>query len=136
VFKLKNIITKRMNIDNTSSQMRKGILEFCILSVIKQGEAYPSDIITKMKSANLNIFEGTLYPLLTRLKNAELLTYRWVESNSGPPRKYFSLTEKGNEFYNELATTWKELSDAVEKITEQEIEKPSDSISTENDIKE
>jgi PadR family transcriptional regulator PadR len=125
-----------MNIENTSSQMRKGILEFCILSVIKQGEAYPSDIITKMKSANLNIFEGTLYPLLTRLKNAELLTYRWVESNSGPPRKYFSLTEKGNEFYNELATTWKELSDAVEKITEQEIEKPSDSISTENDNKE
>jgi len=134
VFKLKNIITKRMNIENTSSQMRKGILEFCILSVIKQGEAYPSDIITKMKSANLNIFEGTLYPLLTRLKNAELLTYRWVESNSGPPRKYFSLTEKGNEFYNELATTWKELSDAVEKITQQEIEKPSDSTSTENDI--
>jgi len=125
-----------MNIENTSSQMRKGILEFCILSVIKQGEAYPSDIITKMKSANLNIFEGTLYPLLTRLKNAELLTYRWVESNSGPPRKYFSLTEKGNEFYNELATTWKELSDAVEKITEQEIEKPSESISTENDNKE
>jgi PadR family transcriptional regulator PadR len=135
VFKLKNIITKRMNIENTSSQMRKGILEFCILSVIKQGEAYPSDIITKMKSANLNIFEGTLYPLLTRLKNAELLTYRWVESNSGPPRKYFSLTEKGNEFYNDLATTWKELSDAVEKITEQEIEKPSDSISTEDDNK-
>ncbi len=124
-----------MNIENTSSQMRKGILEFCILSVIKQGEAYPSDIITKMKSANLNIFEGTLYPLLTRLKNAELLTYRWVESNSGPPRKYFSLTEKGNEFYNELATTWKELSDAVEKITEQEIDKPSESISTENDNK-
>jgi PadR family transcriptional regulator PadR len=108
-----------MNIDNTASQMRKGILEFCILSVIKQGEAYPSDIIEKMKSANLNIFEGTLYPLLTRLKNAELLTYRWVESNSGPPRKYFSLTEKGNEFYKELKSTWNELSDAVKTITTQ-----------------
>ena len=108
-----------MNIENTSSQMRKGILEFCILSVIKQGEAYPSDIIEKMKAANLNIFEGTLYPLLTRLKNAELLTYRWVESNSGPPRKYFSLTEKGNEFYKELETTWNELSDAVKLITQQ-----------------
>jgi PadR family transcriptional regulator PadR len=108
-----------MNIENTSSQMRKGILEFCILSVIKQGEAYPSDIIEKMKAANLNIFEGTLYPLLTRLKNAELLTYRWVESNSGPPRKYFSLTEKGNEFYKELETTWNELSDAVKTITAQ-----------------
>ena len=110
---------RHMNIENTSSQMRKGILEFCILSVIKQGEAYPSDIIEKMKSANLNIFEGTLYPLLTRLKNAELLTYRWVESNSGPPRKYFSLTEKGNDFYKELETTWTELSDAVKIITQQ-----------------
>ena len=106
-----------MNIDNTASQMRKGVLEFCILSIIKLGEAYPSDIIDKMKSANLNILEGTLYPLLTRLKNAEFLTYRWVESNSGPPRKYFSLTEKGAKFYEELEATWKELAGAVETIT-------------------
>ncbi|MEX0635118.1 MAG: PadR family transcriptional regulator [Ferruginibacter sp.] len=106
-----------MNIDNTASQMRKGVLEFCILSVIKQGEAYPSDIIDKMKEANLNIFEGTLYPLLTRLKNAELLTYRWVESNSGPPRKYFSLTQKGAQFYGELEATWNELANAVQALT-------------------
>ena len=108
-----------MNIENTDSQMRKGVLEFCILSVIKLGEAYPSDIIDKMKAANLNILEGTLYPLLTRLKNAELLTYRWVESNSGPPRKYFLLTEKGAAFYNELETTWVELANAVETLTGQ-----------------
>jgi PadR family transcriptional regulator, regulatory protein PadR len=106
-----------MNIDNTASQMRKGVLEFCILSIIKLGEAYPSDIIDIMKSANLNILEGTLYPLLTRLKNAEFLTYRWVESNSGPPRKYFSLTEKGAKFYEELEATWLELAGAVETIT-------------------
>ncbi|MEO6219807.1 MAG: PadR family transcriptional regulator [Ginsengibacter sp.] len=106
-----------MNIDNTSSQMRKGVLEFCILSIIKLGEAYPSDIIDKMKLANLNILEGTLYPLLTRLKNAEFLTYRWVESNSGPPRKYFSLTDKGADFYKELESTWLELANAVEAIT-------------------
>ena len=106
-----------MNIDNTASQMRKGVLEFCILSVIKLGEAYPSDIIDKMKAANLNILEGTLYPLLTRLKNAEFLTYRWVESNSGPPRKYFSLTDKGAAFYQELETTWLELANAVDAIT-------------------
>lgn len=106
-----------MNIENTASQMRKGVLEFCILSVIKLGEAYQSDIIDVMKSANLQILEGTLYPLLTRLKNAELLTYRWVESNSGPPRKYFSLTEKGAAFYKELETTWNELAGAVETIT-------------------
>lgn len=97
--------------------MRKGVLEFCILSVIKMGEAYPSDIIDKMKAANLNILEGTLYPLLTRLKNADFLTYRWVESNSGPPRKYFSLTKKGAEFYKELEATWLELANAVDEIT-------------------
>lgn len=107
-----------MNIENTASQMRKGVLEFCILSVIKQGEAYPSDIIEKMKAANLNILEGTLYPLLTRLKNAEFLTYRWIESNSGPPRKYFSLTEKGAAFYKELEATWNELANAVKALSE------------------
>jgi PadR family transcriptional regulator len=107
-----------MNIDNTQSQMRKGVLEFCILSIIKQGEAYPSDIIEKMKEAKLDILEGTLYPLLTRLKNAELLTYRWVESSSGPPRKYFTLTEKGDTFYKELETTWNELANAVHQLTQ------------------
>ena len=105
-----------MNIDNTQSQMRKGILEFCILSVIKKGEAYPGDIVDEMRQAGLQILEGTLYPLLTRLKNAEMLTYRWVESPSGPPRKYFSLTEKGHAFYEELGKTWQELSEAVNKV--------------------
>ncbi len=109
-----------MNIENTASQMRKGVLEFCILSIIKQGEAYPSDIIERMKSANLNILEGTLYPLLTRLKNAEFLTYRWIESNSGPPRKYFSLTEKGAAFYKELEATWNELASAVKELSNAE----------------
>ncbi len=107
-----------MNIENTASQMRKGVLEFCILSIIKQAEAYPSDIIEKMKAANLNIFEGTLYPLLTRLKNAGLLSYRWVESSSGPPRKYFQLTLTGEEFYKELENTWNELADAVKALTQ------------------
>lgn len=107
-----------MNIDNTQSQMRKGVLEFCILSIIKQGEVYPSDIIEKMKEAKLDILEGTLYPLLTRLKNAELLTYRWVESSSGPPRKYFSMTDKGEVFYRELESTWNELANAVHQLTQ------------------
>lgn len=108
---------QKMNIENTQSQMRKGILEFCILSIIRRGEAYPSDIVEEMKDANLHILEGTLYPLLTRLKNADMLTYRWVESNSGPPRKYFSLTAKGEAFYNELETTWMELSNGVNALT-------------------
>lgn len=108
-----------MNIDNTQSQMRKGILEFCILSIIQRSESYPSDIIEEMKGANFQILEGTLYPLLTRLKNAEMLTYRWVESSSGPPRKYFSLTEKGSAFYDELKATWEELANAVHHLTKQ-----------------
>jgi PadR family transcriptional regulator, regulatory protein PadR len=107
---------RNMNIENTQSQMRKGILEFCILSIIRRGEAYPSDIVEEMKLANLHILEGTLYPLLSRLKNAEMLTYRWVESNSGPPRKYFSLTPKGETFYGELEQTWLELSNGVNAL--------------------
>ena len=110
-----------MNIENTQSQMRKGILEFCILSVIRRGEAYPSDIVEEMRAANLQILEGTLYPLLTRLKNAEMLTYRWVESNSGPPRKYFSMTEKGELFYRDLENTWNELANAVQQLTQPNI---------------
>jgi PadR family transcriptional regulator PadR len=110
-----------MNIENTQSQMRKGVLEFCILSIIKRGEAYPSDIIEEMKAANLQILEGTLYPLLTRLKNADLLAYRWVESSGGPPRKYFTLTEKGAAFYAELESTWKEMSGAVERVINKNI---------------
>ena len=105
-----------MNIENTQSQMRKGVLEFCILSIIQREEAYPSDIIEEMKKAHLNILEGTLYPLLTRLKNADLLAYRWVESSGGPPRKYFSLTEKGAAFYKELEMTWRGISDSVERV--------------------
>lgn len=105
-----------MNIENTQSQMRKGVLEFCILSIIQRGEAYPSDIIEEMKKANLQILEGTLYPLLTRLKNADLLNYRWVESSGGPPRKYFSLTEKGAAFYRDLENTWREMADGVERV--------------------
>lgn len=109
-----------MNIENTQSQMRKGVLEFCILSIIQRGEAYPSDIIEEMKKANLNILEGTLYPLLTRLKNADLLNYRWVESSGGPPRKYFSLTEKGAAFYKDLENTWREMADGVERVIDNE----------------
>src|SRR5690349_20004900 len=105
-----------MNVENTQSQMRKGILEFCILSIIRRGEAYPSVIVEEMRAAKLQILEGTLYPLLTRLKNAEMLTYRSVESNSGPPRKDFSLTEKGDTFYKELEQTWNEISTGVNTL--------------------
>lgn len=107
----------KMNIENTQSQMRKGVLEFCILSVIRQQEAYPSDIIEKMKESKLKVLEGTLYPLLTRLKNAGLLTYRWEESTSGPPRKYFSMTEEGEAFYQQLEITWNQMARAVNHLT-------------------
>jgi len=106
-----------MKIENTQSQMRKGILEYCILSILKNGEAYPSDIIEKLKKARMIVVEGTLYPLLTRLKNAELLQYRWEESSAGPPRKYYSLTDKGGVFLIELDSTWKDLAKAVRLTT-------------------
>ncbi len=106
-----------MKLENTQAQMRKGILEFCILSILDKKEAYPSEIIDTLKDAKLIVVEGTLYPLLTRLKNTELLTYRWEESSSGPPRKYYSLTKMGKAFLDELTETWMELNTAVTKIT-------------------
>jgi len=105
-----------MDIQNTQSQMRKGVLEFCILSIIQQGEVYPSDIVEKMKQANLHILEGTLYPLLTRLKNAGLLNYRWVESVTGPPRKYFVMTDEGNAAFATLLNTWNEMAGSVQAL--------------------
>ena len=105
-----------MNVENTKAQMRKGILEFCILSILAEEEAYPSDIIAKLKDAKLIVVEGTLYPLLTRLKNTGLLAYRWEESTSGPPRKYYKLTELGIKFSQELASTWEELQSAVNRV--------------------
>ena len=98
-----------MNIENTKAQMRKGVLEYCILSVLAQGDAYASDIIAKLKEVHLIVVEGTLYPLLTRLKNDGLLAYRWEESVQGPPRKYYKLTEDGDKFLNELHLVWQEL---------------------------
>ncbi len=106
-----------MNVENTQAQMRKGILEFCILCILNQQEAYPSEILEKLKKAKLIVVEGTLYPLLTRLKNTELLTYRWEESTSGPPRKYYSITPLGRESLDALTITWDELQHAVATIT-------------------
>ena len=106
-----------MKIENTKAQMRKGVLEFCILSILENGDAYTSEILAQLKDAKMLVVEGTVYPLLTRLKNAGLLSYRWEESTSGPPRKYYSLTETGKIFLTGLNTTWTELVTAVNKVT-------------------
>ena len=99
--------------ENTQTQMRKGILEYCVLSIISRGEIYASDIIAELRTAKLLVVEGTLYPLLTRLKNNGLLSYNWVESTSGPPRKYYTLTEVGKGILAQLDQTWQELAYAV-----------------------
>ena len=112
-----------MKIENTKAQMRKGVLEYCILSILKDGEAYTSDILVTLKDAKMLVVEGTIYPLLTRLKNAGLLAYRWEESTSGPPRKYYALTETGKLFLTELNTTWSELQQAVKKVTREKPKK-------------
>lgn len=106
-----------MKLENTKAQLRKGILELCILSILDKKEAYPSEILDELKEAKLIVVEGTLYPLLTRLKNGELLTYRWEESPAGPPRKYYSLTKMGKTFLEELSLTWDDLNKAVTQIT-------------------
>lgn len=106
-----------MKLENTKAQMRKGVLEYCILSILQAQEAYPSDILAELKDAKLLVVEGTIYPLLMRLKNAGILAYRWEESKSGPPRKYYRLTEEGEKFLTELHMTWAELVNAVKKTT-------------------
>lgn len=105
-----------MNIENTQVQMRKGILEFCILHIIARGEVYASDMLEELTSARIMVVEGTLYPLLTRLRKAGLVDYKWVESNSGPPRKYYTLTTEGTDFLTGLGQTWDELVSSTKKI--------------------
>eukprot|EP01156_Anaeramoeba_ignava_P004631 Anaeramoba_ignava/a233691_8.p2 GENE.a233691_8~~a233691_8.p2 ORF type:complete len:111 (-),score=0.27 a233691_8:248-580(-) len=105
-----------MKIENTKAQMRKGVLEYCILLVLDGKPLYASDIIESLKAAKMIVVEGTLYPLLTRLKNAGLLAYRWEESTQGPPRKYYELTDSGRSFLGELEGSWSELVVAVDKI--------------------
>lgn len=105
-----------VNADNVKSQMRKGYLEYCILLIISKKPAYVSDIIGELKEARMIVVEGTLYPLLTRLKNNGILSYNWQESASGPPRKYYELTESGQSFLAELETGWEELKEAVEQL--------------------
>lgn len=111
---IQNIYLCYMIAENTQTQMRKGILEYCVLLIISKGEIYASDIIAELKKARLLVVEGTLYPLLTRLKNNGLLSYNWVESTSGPPRKYYLLTVEGKEILTKLDITWMELSYAIE----------------------
>lgn len=105
-----------VNVDNVKAQMRKGILEYCILSIISRNDAYASSIIAELKAAEMIVVEGTLYPLLTRQKNQGLLSYRWEESPQGPPRKYYSITEKGREFLSQLDIAWSEFITQIQHI--------------------
>lgn len=107
-----------MNLENTQVQMRKGILEYCILHIISRGEVYASDMLDELTAARMIVVEGTLYPLLTRLKNAGLVEYKWVESKSGPPRKYYTLTETGSNFLSGLTETWEDLVHSTGQITQ------------------
>jgi PadR family transcriptional regulator, regulatory protein PadR len=105
-----------MDLENTKAQMRKGILEYCILSVLSRNSCYASDIIKELKEAKVIVVEGTLYPLLTRQKNAGLLSYRWEESQQGPPRKYYELTPEGREYLSDLDKSWEDLVESVNLI--------------------
>jgi PadR family transcriptional regulator, regulatory protein PadR len=109
-------MTPAMDTENAKAQMRKGTLEFCILLLISRKEVYASDILQSLKDADLIVVEGTLYPLLSRLKNADLLSYEWRESKSGPPRKYYTLTKKGKDVLKELTDTWKSLNASIHSL--------------------
>ena len=115
---LQKILGKKimLNIENIKSQMRKGFLEYCILLIINKKATYAPDIIKELKEANLIVVEGTLYPLLTRLKNDNLLSYQWVESNQGPPRKYYEITELGQKFLLELEKSWEEIQSTINAV--------------------
>ena len=106
-----------MNLENTQVQMRKGILEYCILQIVSRGEVYASDMLEELTSARIMVVEGTLYPLLTRLRKSGLVEYKWVESSSGPPRKYYKLTDDGIQFLQNLNTTWEDLVKSTRHIT-------------------
>ncbi len=111
-----------INVDNIKAQMRKGILEYCILSILSEGDAYASAIISELKESEMIVVEGTLYPLLTRQKNQELLTYRWEESTQGPPRKYYSITDRGRAVLTELDNVWADLVTTIARIRKNKIE--------------
>ena len=105
-------------LSNIKSQMRKGLLEYCILSIINRDEAYASDIMETLKEAQLVVVEGTVYPLLTRMKNEGLLSYRWQESTEGPPRKYYALTDEGRNLLSQLDEEWQSICQAINLITQ------------------
>lgn len=105
-----------MNIENAKTQMLKGVLEYCIMSIIQKKDVYASEILEEFSNAELEVVEGTIYPILTRLKNSNYLTYYWQESNAGPPRKYFQITDLGKEFFAELDKTWKEIEVSINRI--------------------
>ncbi|MBP3331472.1 MAG: PadR family transcriptional regulator [Tidjanibacter sp.] len=106
-------MAETINIDNVKSQMRKGILEYCVLLILSKGDSYAPQIIQELKEANMNVVEGTLYPILTRQKNQGLLAYRWEESPQGPPRKYYSMTDKGRQALAELDAVWSEMNEQI-----------------------
>lgn len=106
-----------MNVANTQTQMRKGLLEFCVLHIVSREEVYTSDLIEELTRAEMIVVEGTLYPLLNRLKDSGLVSYRWIESEAGPPRKYYSITEEGKVFLGILSGTWTALINSIMKIT-------------------
>ena len=105
-----------MNVDNAKSQMRKGMLDYCIMLLLNEKPYYTSDIIQRLKEANLLVVEGTLYPLLTRLKNDGALSYEWQESTQGPPRKYYVLTDEGREALSQMDAAWNELESTIHMI--------------------
>lgn len=105
-----------INVENFKSQMRRGVLEYCILGILSKQDAYASSIIAQLKDVNMIVVEGTLYPLLIRQKNQGLLNYRWEESPQGPPRKYYQITEKGRAALEQMDNAWTDMVETIGQI--------------------
>lgn len=108
--------TQKYNIENAKSQMRKGFIEFPVLLIIGAKPTYAPDILKQLKNANLLVVEGTLYPLLSRLKRLGLVEYEWQESKSGPPRKMYTITTDGKEVLQQLEASWRSLDTSVNTL--------------------
>jgi PadR family transcriptional regulator PadR len=105
-----------MSINEKFTAIRKGLLEFLVLKIIAADKVYAADILKQLGETEFSTQEGTLYPLLSKMRREELVDYEWNESEAGPPRKYYQLTAKGKEQLNDTAEYWQKINATVKSL--------------------
>jgi len=104
------------SINEKFSPIRKGLLEFLVLKIVSADKVYVADILKELSGTEFATQEGTLYPLLSKMRREELVDYEWKESEAGPPRKYYELTAKGREQLREISEYWQKISGTVKSL--------------------